>query len=155
MAPTSPRLSQAPQTPELWLAQHQNSHPSCPKAAALPAAPGQRDPSGKHRQDGHPANIHLERSVFPLPLEKIQLFLSLVCYEDPPLPPKPCCSVAFSLHSKMFAECLKNIYIPPLLQRYAPDTSILWAGSALGPWTGPSSHVSSILNKCHETLSLF
>lgn len=63
---TSPRLFQAagdPQTHEQWLAQHRNSHPSCLKAGALPVTPGQSDPSGKHRQNGHPANIHSARSV--------------------------------------------------------------------------------------------
>lgn len=90
----SPRPSQAagdPQTREqLWLLQHQNSHPSCPKPGALPVAPGQSDTPGKDRQDGHPANIHLARSEFPPPLEKnIQLFLSLVWYKDQALP--PCC----------------------------------------------------------------
>lgn len=68
------------------------------------------------------------------------------------------CHPAVKWTSACTARCFHSVlkkYIPHLLQRYAPDTSILWAGSSLGPWTGPSSHLSWIQNKCHEILSLF
>lgn len=136
-------------TRELWLAQHQNSHPSCPKSGTLPVMHQDSDPSGKHRQDGHPANIHPARSLL---LEEIQLLPTLFwthhCHQ----------SLAVKQPSACTVRCLHSIlkkYIPHLLQRYAPDTSILWAGSGLGPWMGLSSHVSSIQNKCHETLPFF
>lgn len=53
--------------------------------------PSQHEQAGKGRQDAHPVNTHLARPTFPLQLEDTQLLLSLLCYKDPPLPPKPCC----------------------------------------------------------------
>lgn len=152
MAPTSPRLSGCGWLPNTWAVTG-----AAPKLSSLlpkvwhsaSDAPGQSDPSGKHRQDGHPANIHPARSLL---LEEIQLLLTLFwthhCHQ----------SLAVKQPSACTVRCLHSIlkkYIPHLLQRYAPDTSILWAGSGLGPWMGPSSHVSSIQNKCHETLPFF
>lgn len=123
-----------------------------PPAQRLMLCQWHLDPSGKHRQDGHPANIHLARSVFPLPLEKIQQF---VLVQGPTIATKALLLSGVQPAQQDVCTVSKKKYIPHLLQRYAPDRSILWAGSALGPWTGPSSHVSSIQNKCHKTLSLF
>lgn len=66
-------------------------------------------------------------------------------------------SPAVKWPSACTARCLHSIlikYIPHLLQRYVPDTSILQAGSGLGPWKG-SLRISSVQNKCHKSLFFF
>lgn len=155
MAPTSPRLSQAvgdPQTCELWLSQHQNSHPSCPKSGAVPVM--HQDTVAHLGSTGKMGTLltHTLQDLFCWKRSSCFLVCSGTrthhCHQRPAVKQPSACT----------ARCLHSIlkkYIPHLLQRYAPDTSILWAGSGLGPWTWPSSHVSSIQNKCHETLPFF
>lgn len=148
MAPTSPRLSQAvgdPQTCELWLSQHQNSHPSCPKSGAVPVM--HQDTVAHLGSTGKMGTLltHTLQDLFCWKRSSCFLVCSGTrthhCHQRPAVKRPSACT----------ARCLHSIlkkYIPHLLQRYAPDTSILWAGSGLGPWTWPSSHVSSIQNKC-------
>lgn len=124
---------------------------------------GQCDPSGKCRWDA-PANLQ-EVNWCTLLTYTLQDPCSLFSWKRPTC--FSVCSVTRTRHchqstavkwpSACTARCLHSIlkkYIPHLLQRYVPDTSILQAGSGLGPWMG-SFYTSSIQNKCHKTFFFF
>lgn len=138
---TSPRLSQAvgdPQICELWLAQHRNSHPSCPKSGALPVTLDKVTHLGATGKMVTQLTYILQDLCFLFLWKRSNCFSvwsatrTHHCHQSP----------AVKWPSACTARCLLSVlrkYVPHLLQRYAPDTSILWAGAALGPWTGPSS----------------
>jgi len=134
--------------------QHRTSCPSCPKSGALPAAvPWPVWPSWEAQArcspcQHTPCETYVPSSVGRDPTISVCSATRTHCCHQSPAVKWPSACTARCLHS-----ILKK-YIPRLLQRYVPDTSILWAGFGLGPWMG-SLCISSLQNNCHKTLVFF